>query len=101
MGAFASVPPPTLLLSFAATLFVAALFGAWFGKGRSRSLGFALALLALLLGGLFAALTWPLVQGVAPIWSPSVVWTAVVAVGSALLGIGLAVATFVLVVMRA
>lgn len=90
----------TLLLSFAATLLVAGAFGAYYGKGRSRSLGIALALVALLLAGLFAALTWPLVQGVTPVFDPRDVVQSVVAVAAAMLGSLVAIVTFVVVVMR-
>jgi hypothetical protein len=90
----------TLLLSFAATLLVAGLFGAYYGKGRSRSLGFALALVALMLAGLFAALTWPLVGGLEPVFDPVAVQQSVIAVGAAMLGSAIAIAAFVMLVMR-
>jgi MFS family permease len=61
----ASIFFSTLLLSFAATLLIAGLFGAYFGKGRSRSVGFALALVAVLLIALFCSLTWNLVPRMA------------------------------------
>jgi hypothetical protein len=90
----------TLLLSFAATLFVAGLFGAYYGKGRSRSMGIALGLLALLVAAIFAALTWPLVEGIRPVFSPDAVIQSVVAVGAAMLGSAVAIVVFVFAVMR-
>ncbi|MCA1819429.1 MAG: hypothetical protein ABR562_00835 [Thermoplasmatota archaeon] len=90
----------TLLLSFAATLLVAGLFGAYYGKGRSRSMGFALALLALLLIGVFATLTWDLVQGIHPVFSPVAVTQSVLAVAAAMLGSLVALVFFVVAVMR-
>lgn len=91
----------TLLLAFAATLLAAGLFGAYYGKGRSRSVGFAFALVAVLLGGLFAALTWPLIQGIHPVFDPQAVVPSLVAVGAATLGFAAAVFLFVTAVTRA
>lgn len=90
----------TLLLSFAATLLVAGLFGAYYGKGRSRSMGIALALFAILLMGLFAAWTWPLVAGIQPLFDPVAVTQSIIAVGAAMLGSLVAIFLFVMAVMR-
>ena len=90
----------TLLLSFATTLFVAGLFGAYYGKGRSRSMGIALSLFAILLMGLFAAWTWPLVQGIDPVFNPAAVTQSILAVGAALVGTVVALVLFVFAVMR-
>lgn len=98
--AIASIFVSTLLLSFAATLLLAGLFGAYFGKGRSRTLGFALSLVALLLLALFCALTWNLVSGVHPVFDPSTVGKSMAAVAAATLGFFVAAGVFVLAVMR-
>jgi hypothetical protein len=90
----------TLLLSFAIGLFLAGLFGAYFGQGRSRSVGFVLTLVAMLLAGLFAALTWPIIPGLAPIFNAQAVGQALTAVVAAMLGSIVAVAVFVLVMMK-
>ncbi|MEK6986126.1 MAG: hypothetical protein AABX89_07075 [Candidatus Thermoplasmatota archaeon] len=90
----------TLLLSFAATLLFAGLFGAYYGKGRSRSVGISLSLLALLLIGLFLALTFPLIQGISPIFDPDAVGRALAAVGAATLGFGVAIGLFLVTVTR-
>ncbi len=90
----------TLALSFAVTLLLAGLFGAYYGKGRSRSLGIALSLIAVLLIGLFCALTWPLIQGITPIFDPVTVGRSLAAVGAATLGFGVALGVFVMTVMR-
>ena len=90
----------TVLLGFAVTLAVAGLFGAYYGKGKSRSIGFLVALVALLLLGLFAALTWPLLPGIDPIFSPSVVLQSMVAVVAALIGALVAVLLFVATVTK-
>jgi glycerol-3-phosphate acyltransferase PlsY len=99
-GPRVSVFAPTLLMGFAATMFLAGLFGAYYGKGRSRSMGILLSLAAVLLLGVLAALTWPLVQAVTPIFQPQAVTDAAVAVAAAFLGSLAAVALFVFAVMR-
>jgi hypothetical protein len=89
-----------LLLSFGVILFLAGLFGAYFGQGKSRSVGFVLSLVALLLLGLFAALTWELIPGLEPVFDTDTIVQSAVAVSGALLGTVVAVASFVAVVMR-
>ncbi len=89
-----------VLLSFGLSLFVAGLFGAYFSSGRGRSVGFVLALVALLLVGLFAALTWQLVPGVQPVFDAAIITQSMVAVIAALLGTILAVTVFVGSVMK-
>lgn len=100
MASLPAVFASTLLLSFGISLFLAGLFGAYFGKGRSRSVGFVLALVAVLLLGLFAALTWPLVPGLDPVFSATAVGQALIAVVAATTGTFLAVGAFILVVMK-
>jgi hypothetical protein len=90
----------TVLLSFAVTLAVAGAFGAYYGKGRSRSIGFLVFLVAVLLLGLFAAMTWDLLPGLMPIFAPTVVAQSLVAVVAALIGALLAVLAFIASVMR-
>ncbi|MHB8633744.1 MAG: hypothetical protein ACYDBQ_07250 [Thermoplasmatota archaeon] len=98
--AIASIFFSTVLLSFALVLFLAGLFGAFYGQGRSRALGFLLCLFALLLGGLFTALTWSIVPGVVPVFDPDTVGRAWVAVIAGVIGSGLAIGAFILSVMR-
>jgi hypothetical protein len=98
--AIASIFVSTLLLSFAVTLLLAGLFGAYFGKGRSRTLGFALSLVAVLLIALFCALTWNLVSGVTPVFDPYTVAKSMAAVLAATLGFFIATGLFVVAVMR-
>lgn len=100
MAALATIFLSTLLLSFAFTFLIAGFFGAYFGQGRSRAVGFVIALVALLLLGLFAALTWELVPGLQPIFNAAAVGQALVAVVAATLGSLVAVGAFVAVVMR-
>lgn len=90
----------TLLASFAFSLLLAGLFGAYFGQGRSRSVGFILSLVALLGLGLFASLTWPVIPGVEPVFNADSVGQSFIAVLGAMLGTILAVAAFVAAVMK-
>lgn len=98
--AFGSIFLSTLLLSFGLTLIIAGLFGAYYGQGKSRSVGFVLTLVALLLVGLFVALTWPIVPGLAPVFQAWIVAQSMVAVLAATAGSLLAVGLFVAAVMR-
>lgn len=91
----------TLLLSFAFTLLVAGLFGAKFGQGRSRGIGVLLSLVAVLLIGVFLALTWPLVPGFPPIFNPEAVSQSIVAVLAATVGAVVAIVAFIASVMQA
>jgi len=90
----------TLLLSFGLSLVIAGLFGAYFGQGRSRSIGFVLILVAVLMIGLFVALTWPIVPGVEPVFQGRIVLQSIVAVLGATAGSLVAVLAFVVAVMR-
>ncbi len=89
-----------VFLSFAMMLLLAGAFGAYYGRGRSRSIGFSAMLLAILLLGVFAALTWPLVSGVDPIFDSYQVLNSMAAVGAALLGAVLAGVMYVIIVMK-
>lgn len=100
MAALGSVFLSTVLLSFAVSLAVAGLFGAYYGTGRSRAVGFLLALFALLLLGLSLALTWSIVPGLVPIFSPDVVAQSLVAVVAALIGAIVAGLFFVVAVTK-
>lgn len=100
LGSLGSIFVSTVLLSFAVSLLVAGAFGAYYGKGRSRSIGFLVFLVAVLLLGLFAALTWDLLPGFVPVFEPSIVLHSMVAVVAALFGALLAAVAFVASVMR-
>ncbi|MEA3189935.1 MAG: hypothetical protein QOD77_517 [Thermoplasmata archaeon] len=100
MAGLVSTLLANLFLSFAVMLLVAGLFGAYYGKGRSRSIGVAVAILAGVLIGLFCALTWPLVPGLERVFDPQLVLTSMAAVGGALLGALVAGGLYVLIVVR-
>lgn len=90
----------TLLLAFGITLTVAGLFGARFGAGKSRSVGFVLSLIGMLIVAVFAGLTWELVPGLEPQFDPEVIASSLIAVLGATLGSLVAVGAFVVSVMR-
>ena len=98
--ALGSVFLSTLLLSFALTLAVTGVLGAYFGKGKSRSMGWVLCLIAVLLVGLFVALTWQVVPDVAPVFNPGIVAQSMVAVVAATAGSILAFILFIAAVKR-
>ncbi len=98
--ALGSVFLSTLLLSFGFSLFIAGLFAAKFGQGKSRSVGFVLSLLALLIVGLFVALTWQAVPGITPIFDPDVIAQSLIAVLAATIGSIVALVAFVMSMMR-
>jgi hypothetical protein len=100
MAGLVSTLLANLFLSFAAMLLVAGLFGAYYGKGRSRSIGIAVAILAGILIGLFCALTWPLVPGLDTVFDAQLVLQSMAAVGGAMVGALLAGGLYVLIVMR-
>ena len=100
MAALGTVFLANLLLSFGIGLLLSGLFGAYFGRGKSRSVGLVLALVALLLLGLFAGLTWDLVPGIQPIFDTETMTISIVAVTAALLGTLVAVVSFVTAVMK-
>lgn len=98
--AYGSIFISTLLLSFASTMLLAGLFGAYYGKGRSRSIGFSFAIVALLLIALFSILTWPVVPGVDRVFDPAVVAKSMAAVGAAIIGTLVAAGFFVIFITR-
>ncbi len=98
--AIGSIFVGTLALSFAVSLLLAGLFGAYYGKGRSRALGFGLSLLALLLLGIVFALTFPLVAGVEPVFEPYAMGRSLAAVAAATIGFAAAVGLFLVTVTR-
>lgn len=98
--ALAAVFGSTLLLSFGISLVVAGLFGARFGAGKSRSVGFVLSLIGLLIVAVFAGLTWELIPGLDPRFDPDIIASSLIAVLAATLGSLLAIGAFVMSVMR-
>lgn len=90
----------TLLLAFGFTLLVAGLFGAKFGAGKSRGVGYVLSLTGTLIIAVFAGLTWELIPGLTPVFNPEVIASSLIAVLAATLGSVVAIVAFVMAVMR-
>jgi hypothetical protein len=90
----------TLILSFGATLLLAGLFGAYYGKGKSRALGFGLAIIALVCLGVFFALTFHIIPGLQPVFEPYAVGRSLAAVAAATVGFAVAVGVFFITITR-
>lgn len=88
------------LLSFGVFTLLMGLFAAYFGMGKSRTIGYVLMVLAGLAGLLWAALVWPVVPGVDPAWDSGAVITAVVAVVGASVGAAASLILFLLSIMK-
>ena len=85
-----------LTLVFAICSFVAGIFTAYFGSGKSRAVGVILVVLGLIIGFVFyygtSMIAW---------WNADVIVRAVVAVVGALVGAGIALGVFLVAIMKA
>lgn len=90
----------TLALSFSVTLLVAGGFGAYYGQGRSRAVGFSFVILAVLALALVAALTFPILPGLKPVFDPLTMGRSAAAVLAGILGAVIATGTVVYAVTR-
>jgi hypothetical protein len=90
-----------LVFAFGLFTLLAGLFTAYFGAGKSRAIGFTLAVLGILGLTVFAALTWPIVSMIAPIFDPSEVTIALVGVLGAAVGAVIALIVFLISIMKA
>ncbi len=92
-----------LALSFGVMIFFSGAFTAYFGAGKSRKIGLGLLLVGLLTLLLFAGFVWNLVPIVADLatWDPETVAAGVVAVAAAGLGTFVALAIFLIAIMKA
>lgn len=91
------------LVVFAFGLFtlLSGIFTAYFGAGKSRAIGFTLAVVGILGLVLFGTLTWPLVSLIAPVFEPADVIVGLVAVLGAAVGAVLALVVFLVSIMKA
>jgi len=87
-----------LTLVFAICSFIAGIFTAYFGSGKSRAVGLILVVLGIIIGFLFY---YGMSMVTTPWWSGSIVVTAVVAVVGALVGAGIALGVFLAAIMKA
>lgn len=100
MAQFTTIFLSILLLSFAFFTLLSGLFSAYFGAGKSRVIGVILVLVAIIAGFVFAMFTWPFIPGVAVVWDPETVASAVVAVLAATVGGIASLIVFLTVIMK-
>lgn len=99
---YADVFQSMLVLSFGLTMLGSGLFTAYFGAGKSRRIGLGLLLVGLLSVFFFAAFSWgfvPALSGVA-MWQTKQVYTGIVAVAAASVGVAVASVIFLGSIMR-
>jgi len=91
-----------VILAFAFMLFMAGVFTAYFGSGRSRTLGFIMLISGLVIGVLWVFLchgfgTTPIIEGV-DVWN--IFWDAFINLIGVLIGAIVAVAIFLVAVLK-
>lgn len=90
-----------LIFAFGLFTLLAGLFTAYFGAGKSRAIGFTLAVIGILALTGFAALTWPIVSLIGPRFDPADVTIALVGVLGAAVGAVVALIVFLISIMKA
>lgn len=90
-----------LIFSFGLFTLFAGLFTAYFGAGKSRAIGFTLTVIGILGLVFFAALTWPIVGLVSPVFASSDVVIALVGVLGSAVGAVAALILFLVSIMKA
>lgn len=96
-----------LLMVFALVMVLAGIFTAYFGSGKSRMIGAVLLVIGILVGVIWAVLTWDSLWGTSATDSPinvallNLLWQAFQYILAALLGILAAVGIFLLAIMKA
>jgi len=90
-----------LTLVFAIGSFIAGIFTAYFGSGRSRIVGAILIILGLIVGFLFTQFTFGIISGLPQYWTTGTIVDGIIAVVGALVGAGIALGIFLLAIMKA
>lgn len=88
-----------LMLVFAVAIFIAGIFTAYFGSGRSRAIGGLLIAIGLIIGLLFADFTW--FNWIGSYFAPGLVCEGVVSLVGGLVGGLVAVGIFLAAIMKA
>jgi uncharacterized membrane-anchored protein YitT (DUF2179 family) len=99
--AYGEVFTSIALLSFGVFTLLTGLFAAYFGMGKSRTIGYVLMVVAVLSGLIWAALVWPVLPGIEPTWDSDTVLIALIAVVGAGVGAIVSVALFLASIMKA
>src|SRR5512136_1401218 len=87
-----------LLLTFALFMLLAGAFTAYFGSGKSRTIG-----IVLLLVGLIVGIVWVYLGGftdIINVWLGDVVWAAFLNIIAAVIGALIAIGVFLLAIMK-
>jgi hypothetical protein len=87
-----------LLLTFALFMVLAGAFTAYFGSGKSRTIG-----IVLLLVGLIVGIVWVYLTGftdIIDVWLGDVVWAAFLNIIAAVIGALIAIGVFLLAIMK-
>lgn len=88
-----------LMLVFAIATFLAGIFTAYFGSGKSRAIGGVLIILGLIVGYLFADFTW--LHYLGSYFSSSIVYGGVAAIVGGIIGGLIALGIFLAAIMKA
>ncbi len=88
-----------LLMTLGLFLILAGIFTAYFGSGKSRTIGVVLLVVGLLIGILWIALHFAY-PGVINVSISSVIWTAFINILAALIGALIAIGVFLLAIMK-
>ncbi|MDH7509038.1 MAG: hypothetical protein QHH00_06535 [Methanomassiliicoccales archaeon] len=87
-----------LLLTFGLFMVLAGAFTAYFGSGKSRTIGIALLIIGLIVGIIWVYLTG--FTDTVHVWVADVVWTAFVNILAAVIGALIAIGIFLLAIMK-
>lgn len=90
-----------LVMVFALVMILAGIFTAYFGSGKSRMIGVILLVLGLVVGVLWAILTWDPTFNVIDVNLLDLIWEAFQFILAALIGVLVAVGIFLLAIMKA
>ncbi len=90
-----------VVMVFALVMLLAGIFTAYFGSGKSRMIGVVLLVVGLIVGILWALLTWDPYFNVIQVNLLNVVWQAFLYIIAALIGLLIAVGIFLLAIMKA
>jgi hypothetical protein len=89
------------IFAFGMGTLASGLFTAYFGAGKSRTIGFTLSVIGVIVLAFFAALTWPIVNGVPTLFLSEDVLQGLVGLIGAVVGGILALVVFLGSIMKA
>jgi cbb3-type cytochrome oxidase subunit 1 len=91
-----------LLMTLALFMVLAGVFTAYFGSGKSRTIGIVLLIIGLLIAVAWIALRWvdPTSTGIIPVSIIDTLWVAFLNILAALIGALIAIGVFLLAIMK-